>query len=169
MDSCRGIEVSQIFQLGTKYSETMGATFLDANGKEQHFIMGCYGVGVTRTLAAVVEQHNDEGGIIWPVSVAPASVVVIPLGKGGDAVSEAAERIAADFAERGVEVALDDRKERPGVKFADADLVGWPVQVIVGKRGLDEGKLEVKVRATGERVDVPVAEIYDYVEKLDLL
>jgi len=169
MDSCRGIEVSQIFQLGTKYSETMGATYLDANGKEQHFIMGCYGVGVTRTLAAVVEQHNDEGGIIWPVSVAPASVVVIPLGKGGDEVSAAAADIAAAFAERGMEVALDDRKERPGVKFADADLVGWPVQVIVGKRGLDAGTLEVKVRATGERIDVPVDAIYDYVNALDLL
>lgn len=169
MDSCRGIEVSQIFQLGTKYSETMNATYLDANGKEQHFIMGCYGVGVTRTLAAVVEQHNDEGGIIWPVSVAPASVVVIPLGKGGDEVSEAAARIAAGFAEAGVDVALDDRKERPGVKFADADLIGWPVQVIVGKRGLDAGNLEVKVRATGERSDVPVDAIYDYVNALDLL
>ena len=169
MDSCRGIEVSQIFQLGTKYSETMGATYLDANGKEQHFIMGCYGVGVTRTLAAVVEQHNDEGGIIWPVSVAPATVLVVPLGKGGDEVSEAAARIAAGFAEAGVEVAIDDRKERPGVKFADADLVGWPVQVIVGKRGLDAGNLEVKVRATGERIDVPVDDIYDYVKSLDLL
>ena len=169
MDSCRGIEVSQIFQLGTKYSETMGATYLDANGKEQHFIMGCYGVGVTRTLAAVVEQHNDEGGIIWPVSVAPAGVIVIPLGKGGDEVSAAAADIAAEFAARGVEVALDDRKERPGVKFADADLVGWPVQVIVGKRGLDAGTLEVKVRATGERTDVPVEGIYDYVNTLDLL
>lgn len=169
MDSCRGIEVSQIFQLGTKYSETMGATYLDANGKERHFIMGCYGVGVTRTLAAVVEQHNDEGGIIWPVSVAPASVVVIPLGKGGDEVSEAAARIAAGFAEAGVDVALDDRKERPGVKFADADLIGWPVQVIVGKRGLDAGNLEVKVRATGNREDVPVDAIYDYVKALDLL
>ena len=169
MDSCRGIEVSQIFQLGTKYSETMGATYLDANGKEQHFIMGCYGVGVTRTLAAVVEQHNDEGGIIWPVSVAPAQVLVVPLGKGGDEVSEAAARIAAGFAEAGVEVAIDDRKERPGVKFADADLVGWPVQVIVGKRGLDAGNLEVKIRATGERTDVPVDAIYDYVKSLDLL
>ena len=169
MDSCRGIEVSQIFQLGTKYSETMGATYLDANGKEQHFIMGCYGVGVTRTLAAVVEQHNDEGGIIWPVSVAPATVLVVPLGKGGDEVSEAAARIAAGFAEAGVEVAIDDRKERPGVKFADADLVGWPVQVIVGKRGLDAGNLEVKIRATGERTDVPVDAIYDYVKSLDLL
>ena len=169
MDSCRGIEVSQIFQLGTKYSETMGATYLDANGKEQHFIMGCYGVGVTRTLAAVVEQHNDEGGIIWPASVAPARVVVIPLGKGGDEVSEAAARIAAGFAEAGVDVALDDRKERPGVKFADADLIGWPVQVIVGKRGLDAGNLEVKVRATGERVDVSVDDIYGYVASLDLL
>ena len=169
MDSCRGIEVSQIFQLGKKYSETMGATYLDANGKEQHFIMGCYGIGVTRTLAAVVEQHNDDDGIIWPVSICPAEVVVIPLGKGGDEVSEAAERIAAGFAEAGIEVAIDDRKERPGVKFADADLIGWPVQVIVGKRGLEAGNLEVKVRATGERSDVPVADIYDYVKSLELL
>ena len=166
MDSCRGIEVSQIFQLGTKYSETMGATYLDANGKEQHFIMGCYGVGVTRTLAAVVEQHNDDAGIIWPASVAPAGVVVVPLGKGADAVSEAAERIAGEFAAAGIEVALDDRKERPGVKFADADLVGWPVQVIVGKRGLDAGTLEVKVRATGERQDVPVDGVLPFVTEL---
>ncbi len=169
MDSCRGIEVSQIFQLGTKYSETMGATYLDAQGKEQPFLMGCYGVGVTRTLAAIIEQHNDERGIIWPEAVAPATVIVVSLGKEGDEVAEAAAKIADDFAAAGVEVALDDRKERPGVKFADADLVGWPVQVTVGKRGLKEGTVEVKVRATGERADVPIEGICDYVNSLELL
>lgn len=168
LDSRRGIEVSQIFQLGTKYSETMGATYLDADGKERHFIMGCYGVGVTRTLAAIVEQYNDAGGIIWPASVAPATVAVIPLGKAGDATAEVASRVAADFAAAGMDVALDDRRERPGVKFADADLVGWPVQVIVGKRGLEAGNLEVKVRATGERADVPVEGVIGYVSSLDL-
>ncbi len=154
LKGARGIEVSQVFQLGKKYSESMGATYLDENGKEQPFIMGCYGVGVSRTLAAIVEQHNDEAGIKWPISVAPAHVCVIPLTVDDDEVYPQAAEIASGLAKLGFEVAIDDRKERPGVKFADADLIGWPLQVIVGKRGLSEGKIEVRRRLTGEKRDV---------------
>ncbi len=152
----RGIEVSQVFQLGTKYSESMGATFMDEDGKEKPFIMGCYGVGVSRTVAAIVEQHSDEAGIAWPMSVAPAHVCVIPLALTDD-VLPVAEAIAAQLAELDLEVVIDDRKERPGVKFADADLIGWPLQVIIGKRGLDNGTFEVKLRRTGAKRDVPRA------------
>ena len=151
LQGARGIEVSQVFQLGTKYSESMGATFADENGDEQPFIMGCYGVGVSRTLAAVIEQHNDEAGIIWPVSVAPLEVAVLPLMADGE-VAEVAERLWRELAEAGVEIVIDDRDERAGVKFNDADLVGWPFQLVVGKKGLAEGVVELKVRETGERV-----------------
>ena len=157
LEGARGIEVAQVFQLGDKYSKAMGATFMDEDGKEKPFIMGCYGVGVSRTVAAIVEQHNDEFGISWPMSVAPAHVCVIPLTVGDDQVQPAAEKLADDLAEMGFEVALDDRSERAGVKFADADLIGWPIQVIVGKRGLAEGKVEVKRRSTGERRDIALA------------
>lgn len=156
LQGARGIEVSQVFQLGTKYSESMGATFMDEDGKEKPFIMGCYGVGVSRTVAAIVEQHSDDAGIAWPMSVAPAHVCVIPLAPNGD-VLPVAEKIAAQLADLGFEVVIDDRKERPGVKFADADLIGWPVQVIIGQRGLDNGTIEVKLRRTGDKRDVPMA------------
>ena len=154
LSGARGIEVSQVFKLGDKYSKAMGATFMDENGKEKPFLMGCYGVGVSRTLAAVVEQHNDENGIAWPMSIAPAHVCIVPLTVKDDMVQPAAEKLAADLAELGLEVVIDDRKERAGVKFAEADLMGWPLQVIVGKRGLAEGKVEIKRRATGERRDI---------------
>ena len=153
LDGARGIEVSQVFQLGTKYSESMGATFMDEDGTEKPFIMGCYGVGVSRSMAAIVEQFHDDGGIIWPASVAPAHICVVPLAVNDDVVHPAAQIIAEDLEALGFEVAIDDRKERAGVKFADADLIGWPLQVVVGKRGLAEGKVEVKLRRTGEKRD----------------
>lgn len=156
LKGARGIEVSQVFQLGTKYSESMHATYLDKDGKEQPFIMGCYGVGVSRTLAAIVEQHNDDDGIKWPLAVAPAHVCVIPLQVGDDVVQPKAEEIARACEQLGFEVAIDDRDERAGVKFADADLIGWPLQIIVGKRGLAEGKVELKRRRTGERSEFMV-------------
>lgn len=156
LDGARGIEVSQVFQLGTKYSDAMGATFADEDGNEQPFIMGCYGVGVSRTLAAVVEQHNDEHGIMWPMSVAPAHICVIPLTVGDEEVQPTAERLASEFAKLGFDVVIDDRNERAGVKFADADLIGWPLQVVVGKRGLAAGEVEVKLRRTGEKESVPL-------------
>jgi prolyl-tRNA synthetase len=153
LDGARGIEVAQVFQLGEKYSRAMNATYLDKDGKEQYFQMGCYGVGVSRTLAAIVEQHSDENGIIWPVSVAPAHICIIPLSNDDEVVS-VAEKIATNASSLGFEVVVDDRKERPGVKFAEADLIGWPLQVIVGKRGLENGTVELKRRRTGERRDV---------------
>ena len=165
LKGARGIEVSQVFQLGTKYSEAMGATFADENGKERPFLMGCYGVGVSRTLAAVVEQHNDEQGIIWPVSIAPYEVSVIALDKKGEAF-ERAEELANELAACGLDVVFDDRGERPGVKFADNDLMGFPFQVIVGKRGLANGTVEVKCRATGERTDVAVDAVVEQIHDL---
>ena len=159
LGGARGIEVSQVFQLGDKYSRSMGATFMAEDGSEQPFIMGSYGVGVTRSLAAVVEQHNDEHGIIWPFSVAPAHICVIPLTVGDTEVAPAAEKLALDAARLGLEVVIDDRNERAGVKFADADLIGWPLQIVVGKRGLAEGKVEVKLRRTGEKKDIALSAI----------
>ena len=159
LGGARGIEVSQVFQLGDKYSRSMGATYHDEDGVEHPFIMGCYGVGVSRTLAAVVEQHNDENGIQWPFSVAPAHICVIPLTVGDETVQPAAERLAKQLADLGFEVVIDDRNERAGVKFADADLIGWPLQVVIGKRGLAENKVEIKLRRTGEKKDVDLASI----------
>ncbi|MEI7814148.1 MAG: proline--tRNA ligase [Coriobacteriia bacterium] len=155
LTGARGIEVSQVFQLGSKYSESMGATYSDENGDERPFIMGCYGVGVSRTLAAVIEQHSDESGIIWPMSVAPLEVAVLPLMADGE-VAEVAERIWVELAASGIETVIDDRDERAGVKFNDADLVGWPFQLVVGKRGLADGVVELKIRESGERVAVPL-------------
>ena len=159
LEAARGIEVSQVFQLGTKYSAAMGATFADEDGSEKPMLMGCYGVGVSRTLAAVVEQHNDEHGIVWPVSVAPYEVSVIPLDPDKEPCLSAWTAIADKLVDEGIEVIVDDRKERPGVKFADNDLMGFPFQVILGKRGLANGTVELKDRATGERVDVAVDEV----------
>ena len=151
LQSARGIEMGQTFQLGTKYSEAMGATFADVDGAEKPLVMGCYGIGVSRTLAAIVEQHNDENGICWPVSVAPYEAAVIPLSCGDDVCEPLATRIADALCAAGVDVIYDDRDERPGVKFADNDLMGFPYQVVVGKRNAKEGNVEVKDRATGER------------------
>lgn len=150
----RGIEVSQVFQLGDKYSRSMGALYSDENGEDQPFLMGCYGVGVSRTLAAIVEQHNDEFGIKWPVSVAPAHVCILPLQMKDEKVRLATTRLAKELADLGVEVAVDDRDERPGVKFAEADLIGWPVQIIIGKRGLENKEYEIKTRMTGEKKNI---------------
>ncbi|NGM16887.1 proline--tRNA ligase [Xiamenia xianingshaonis] len=163
LESARGIEVSQVFQLGDKYSRAMNATYMAEDGSEQPYIMGCYGVGISRTMAAIVEQHNDEHGISWPASVAPAHVCIVPLTVGDEDVQPVAEKLARDLAELGVEVVIDDRKERPGVKFADADLIGWPIQVVVGKRGLAEGNVEVKRRSTGERRDVSLTTLEEMV------
>lgn len=152
----RGIEVAQVFQLGDKYSSTMGATYMAEDGSEKPFMMGCYGVGISRTMAAVVEQCNDEFGIYWPLSIAPAQVCVVPLAVGDDLVEPAALELAHTLQACGIEVAIDDRKERPGVKFAEADLIGWPLQIVVGKRGLAQGEYEIKVRSTNQKVTVGI-------------
>ncbi len=158
LSGARGIEVSQVFQLGTKYSESLGATYTAEDGSEQPFVMGCYGVGITRSLAAVIEQHHDENGIVWPVSVAPVEAAVIPLTVGDDEVAPVAERLWRELAEAGVEVVIDDRDERAGVKFADAELIGFPFQLVLGKRGLAAGVVELKDRVTLDRIEVPLAE-----------
>ena len=166
LSAARGIEVSQVFQLGTKYSEAMGATFMDEDGKEKPLIMGCYGVGVSRTLAAVVEQHNDENGIIWPVSVAPYEVAIVPLDVNDELVWPAAQTVADELAHAGIEVVIDDRKERAGVKFADNDLMGFPYQIVFGKRAVKNGNCELKDRATGERTEVALSEVAEKVAGL---
>lgn len=144
----RAIEVGHVFKLGTTYSEALNALFLDESGKQQPAIMGCYGIGVTRTLQAVIEQGNDENGIIWPISVAPYTVCVTPLSftPGGD-VMKRAEQIYTELTERGVDVILDDRNERPGVKFKDSELVGFPIRIGIGEKSLAKGEVEIKPRA----------------------
>jgi len=152
----RSIEVGHTFQLGTRYSEPLDATFVDEDGAEKHFMMGCYGIGVSRIISAVVEQHRDEQGIAWPRAVAPYQVVVIPTNMDQEEVVSVAEELYAGLVAGGVEVVIDDRDERAGVKFTDAELIGYPVAVVVGKRGLEAGSLEVRLRATGEQREVPV-------------
>lgn len=153
----RGIEVGQVFKLGTKYSESMGASYKDENQKDQLIVMGCYGIGVTRTLAAIVEQHHDENGIIWPVSVAPYHAIITVMKPEDEVQAQTAERIYKELMDAGVEVLLDDRKERPGVKFKDADLLGIPVRLTVG-RGAPEGKIEYKLRRDAEKEELSVDE-----------
>lgn len=153
----RGIEVGQVFKLGTKYSEAMGAVYKDENMHDHPIVMGCYGIGVTRTLAAVVEQHHDENGIIWPMSVAPYHVIITVM-KPDDAVqAETADKIYEALLDSGAEVLMDDRKERPGVKFKDADLLGIPIRITVG-RGAAEGKVEYKLRREADKTEMTVEE-----------
>ncbi|WP_085523944.1 proline--tRNA ligase [Tuberibacillus sp. Marseille-P3662] len=154
----QGIEIGQVFKLGTKYSEAMGAEFLDENGKSKPLKMGCYGIGVSRTLSAVAEQYHDDDGLKWPVSIAPFHVHVIAVNPKKMEQMELAESIYKDLDKQGHEVLLDDRKERAGVKFADADLIGCPVRVTVGKRAA-EGIVEVKIRATGESFESQASEV----------
>jgi prolyl-tRNA synthetase len=155
----RGIEVGHIFQLGTKYSEAMRAEVLDQNGKSVPMSMGCYGIGITRIVAAAIEQNNDENGIIWPEAMAPFSVVLIPLGMDkSETVAEATETLYADLKARGVNVAMDDRKERPGVKFADCELIGIPLRVTVGERSLADGVVEIQGRREAEATRVAIAD-----------
>ena len=159
LHAARGIEVGQVFQLGTKYSSALNATFTDENGEDKPLVMGCYGIGVSRLLAAVVEQYNDEKGIKWPVSVAPYEVSVLCLSDKDPEIWDAAGAVADACVAAGLETVVDDRAERPGVKFADADLIGFPWQVIVGKKGVANGIAEVKERATGERFEVALDEV----------
>ncbi|KWK20021.1 proline--tRNA ligase [Burkholderia stagnalis] len=156
IDICRGIEVGHVFQLGTKYSEAMGATFIDESGKPQPMLMGCYGVGITRILGAAIEQNFDDRGIIWPESIAPFEVVLCPMGYDrSDAVRETADKLYAELAAAGIDVILDDRGERPGVMFADWELIGVPHRLVIGERGLKEGKIEYQGRRDTEATLLP--------------
>ncbi|WP_018885687.1 proline--tRNA ligase [Paenibacillus massiliensis] len=161
----KGIEIGHVFKLGTKYSEQLGARYLDTTGKEQPFIMGCYGIGVSRILSAVVEQSHDEHGIIWPVSIAPFQVHIIPVSSADHAQQELAAELYQQLQQQGLEVLLDDRDERPGVKFKDADLIGIPVRITVGKRA-GEGIVEIKRRTQVEAAHVEVKEIETTVRAL---
>jgi len=163
----RSIVVGHIYQLGTKYSEPLEATFQDEDGTDKPYLMGSYGIGITRILAALVEQHHDEQGIVWPKHMAPFQVAVILANADDEPVRTEAERIHASLRDRGVEAVLDDRDERAGVKFADADLIGYPVQVTVGKRGFAEGSVDLKLRATGERSNATLQDAVQAV--IDLL
>jgi len=160
----RGIEVGQVFKLGDKYSKAMNATFLDENGQARLFIMGCYGIGVTRTMAAAVEQYHDERGIIWPVQIAPYHIAVLPVNHKDEHQFATAESIYRQLMEIGVEAVLDDRPERAGVKFKDADLVGYPLRITVGDKGLAAGQVELTIRQTGEMKMIPLDEVVDAVK-----
>jgi len=149
----RGIEVGNIFQLGTKYSKPMNAVYLDQNGKAQPYIMGCYGIGISRTAAAAVEAHHDDWGIKWPVAIAPYQIIVTPVSTSDEAQMKVAEEIYKKLLDDGIEVVIDDRNERPGVKFKDADLIGFPYRITVGKT-IADGKVEFVTRETGEKVEM---------------
>ncbi len=152
----RGIEVGHVFFLGTVYSEPMGCSFLDEEGNTQTMVMGCYGIGITRVAAAAIEQNHDDGGIVWPMSIAPYEVEVLPLQMNDSGVVEAGEALYEGLRAAGVEVLIDDRGERPGAKFKDADLVGIPLRVAIGKRSLKDGVVEVKWRRGGDAEMVPI-------------
>ena len=166
LEMWRGIEVGHVFKLGTKYSKSLGATYLDANGREQIIFMGCYGIGIGRTVAAAIEQNHDENGIIFPIPIAPFHCSVVAVNTKDAGVMAAAEEIYFSLEKLGVEVLFDDRDERPGVKFKDNDLIGIPLRIVVGSKGLAEGTVEVKVRSTGEVLSLTLGEVVATVKQL---
>ncbi len=166
MEFHRGIEVGHIFRLGTKYSKAMNATYLDENGKEQIIVMGTYGIGIGRIAAAAIEQSHDDNGIIWPWAIAPFQIIVLPLNVKKEFLQKAAAEIENELEGAGYEVLHDDRNERAGIKFNDADLIGVPVQVIVGEKGLKNGEVEIKVRKTGERHNVKRDSLLDKIKEI---
>lgn len=164
LDEKRGIEVGHVFKLGTKYSQAFGARYLNSEDKEQDMIMGCYGIGISRTLQSVIEQNYDDDGIVWPVSVAPCQVEVLAINASDDQVIAAAAQIESELEAAGIEVLMDDRNESPGFKFKDADLLGLPLRINVGRRGLDAGIVDIRVRRSGERRDVAIGDIVSEVQ-----
>ena len=162
----RAVEVGHVFKLGTKYSEKLNATFLDVDGSRKPSVMGCYGIGVTRTLQAIIEQGNDKDGVIWPLSVAPYTVCITSLAVAPESeVMKLAEKFYADLTAHGVDVILDDRDERPGVKFKDSELVGFPIRIGIGEKSLAKGEVEIKPRS-GAIQAVKTAEAVEAVLKL---
>lgn len=166
LEMWRGIEVGHVFKLGTKYSKALNATYLDANGREQIIFMGCYGIGIGRTVAAAIEQNHDENGIIFPIAIAPFHCSVVAVNSKDAGVMAAAEEIYLCLEKLGVEVLFDDRDERPGVKFKDNDLIGIPLRIVVGSKGLAEGKVELKVRSTGEVLSLPLEDVTATVKQM---
>jgi prolyl-tRNA synthetase len=166
LDIVRGIEVGHIFQLRTKYSEAMKATFLDDQGKERVFEMGCYGIGITRIVGAAIEQNHDERGIVWPDPIAPFRVAIVPLGyRRSEAVRKAADGLYGELQAAGIETLLDDRDERPGVLLADVELIGIPHRVVIGDRGLKDGKIEYQRRRDTAPTPVPAAEAFGFLKE----
>lgn len=162
---CRGIEVGHIFQLRTKYAKAMNATYLDENGQSQIMEMGCYGIGVSRIVGAAIEQGNDEKGIIFPLSMAPFEVVICPIGMDkSESVKNMANQLYADLKAAGVDVLLDDRGERPGVMFAESDLMGIPHRIVIGDRGLAEGKVEYKARTAQEAQNLLTDNVISFIQ-----
>ncbi|KPL20017.1 MAG: prolyl-tRNA synthetase [candidate division Zixibacteria bacterium SM23_81] len=166
LTSRRGIEVGQIFKLGTKYSTSMRATFLDQDGRELPFIMGCYGIGITRTVAAAIEQYHDEGGIIWPITIAPYQLLILPLNVDDEKTIATAEQLYETLSEAGLEILMDDRDERAGFKFKDADLIGIPLRLTVGEKSLEEGKVELKLRRDDQVLKIDQDKAVAHVVKL---
>jgi prolyl-tRNA synthetase len=164
LEMTRGIEVGNIFQLGTKYSKSMNATYTAEDGSEQPFVMGCYGIGVSRTAAAAIERFHDKWGIIWPMAIAPYQVIVVPVNTQDEVQMNLAEKLYGELQAAGVEVVIDDRDERAGVKFKDADLIGFPIRVTAGKKAA-EGLLEVKLRDQEQAKDIPAEEVLAYVQQ----
>jgi len=165
LEMWRGIEVGHVFKLGTKYSKALKASYLDPDGKEQIIFMGCYGIGIGRTVAAAIEQNHDENGIIFPLPIAPFHCSVVAVNTKDSGVMAASEEIYLKLGRYGVEVLFDDRDERPGIKFKDNDLIGIPLRIVVGSKGLAEGKVEVKTRATGEVLSLPIEEAIEKVRQ----
>lgn len=169
LQEARGIEVGQIFKLGTKYSEALKATYLDPKGIEQYCVMGCYGIGVSRTMAASIEQNNDENGIIWPMAIAPYHCIIVPISLKDPDVYSVAESLYSQLTKAGVETVLDDRDERPGVKFKDSDLVGYPLRLTIGQKALVQGKIELYERKTGNieliNMEEAVARVQEKINK----
>lgn len=166
LNQARGIEVGQIFQLGTKYSEALGATYTDEQGREHPIVMGCYGIGVSRTMAAIVEQHHDEHGIIWPLSVAPYEVAIVPASLKDEAQREIADSLYKELIAAGVEVVYDDRDERAGMKFVEADLIGYPLRLTVGKKTVAQGTIDVKWRHEGREITLPRENLVSRVKEM---
>jgi len=160
LEIARGIEVGHIFQLGTRYSKAMKATVLDENGKEVPMVMGCYGIGVSRIVAAAIEQNHDDSGIIWPAAIAPFQVALLPMNmKKSQRVREAVDALYAEMTAAGIDVLLDDREARPGVMFSDMELVGIPHRVVVGEKNLDRGMVEYRARTDSDSQDIARDEI----------
>ena len=166
LEYSKGIEVGQVFKLGTKYSESLQATYLDQNGRPNAMVMGCYGIGVSRTLAATIEQYHDENGIIWPRAIAPFEVVIVPINAKDEALMSTSTTIYDTLLNDKVDVLLDDRKDRAGVKFKDADLIGYPLRITVSKNTLESNEVEIRIRKTGEAINCPIGEVSSKVQEL---
>lgn len=166
LEYSKGIEIGQVFKLGTKYSESLQVTYLDQNGRPNAMVMGCYGIGVSRTLAAAIEQYHDDNGIIWPRAIAPFEVVIVPINAKDEALMSTSKSIYDILLNNKVDVLLDDRKDRAGVKFKDADLIGYPLRITVSKNTLESNEVEIRIRKTGEAINCPIDKVSNKVQEL---